>query len=101
MSGEVKGAILESLQAPRPSAWWYQKPSPPRFCLLLCRKAGWGGLQITLAIDLTIILPLSNLDVNVLATALPSRLEIVPPHPEIIHPDRVVFIKVRLGEDAM
>ena len=32
---------------------------------------------MTSAIDLTITLPLSNLDVNVLATALPSRLEIV------------------------
>lgn len=32
---------------------------------------------VTSAIDLTITLPLSNLDVNVLATALPSRLEIV------------------------
>lgn len=63
---------------------------------------GEGGLHITLAIDLTITLPLSNLDVNVLATALPSSLEIVfPPRPEIIHPDRVVFIKVRLGEDNM
>ena len=57
---------------------------------------------MTSAIDLTITLPLSNLDVNVLATALPSRLEIVfPPRPEIIHPDRVVVIKVRLGEDNM
>lgn len=34
---------------------------------------------MTSAIDLTITLPLSNLDVNVLATALPSRLEIVFP----------------------
>lgn len=47
-----------------------------------------------------------NLDVNVLETALTSRLQIVvcvPPHPalKIIHPDRVVFIKVRLGEDKM
>lgn len=48
------------------------------------------------------MLPLPNLDVNVLATALPSRLEIVFfSHSEIIHPDRVVFIKARLGEDNM
>lgn len=50
-------------------------------------------------------LPLSNLDVNVLATALASRLQIdvCPSNPalKIIHPDRVVFIKVRLGEDKM
>ena len=32
---------------------------------------------MTSATDLTITLPLSNLDVNVVATALPSRLEIV------------------------
>lgn len=32
---------------------------------------------MTSALDLTITLPLSNLDVNVLAAALPSRLEIV------------------------
>lgn len=60
---------------------------------------------MTFLIDLTVLL-LSNLDVNVLAMALTSRLQIVmcvPPHPalKIIHPDRVVFIKVRLGEDKM
>lgn len=54
---------------------------------------------MTSAIDLTITPPLPNLDVNVLATSLPSGLEIVFPHPEIIHTDRAVFIKVRLGED--
>lgn len=58
---------------------------------------------MTVLIDLTILL-LSNLDVNVLAMALTSRLQIVmcpPPALKIIHPDRVVFIKVRLGEDKM
>lgn len=52
---------------------------------------------------------LSNLDVNVLATALAFKATNCPvsppppPHPalKIIHPDRVVFIKVRLGEDKM
>jgi hypothetical protein len=55
------------------------------------------------------LLLFSNLDVNILATASASKatnchVSHPPPPPpalKIIHPDRVVFIKVRLGEDNM
>lgn len=87
-----------SLQPPHSGRLW--KPPAVYICVEL--RGRGGRLQIPSAKDLTIILPLSNLDVNVLATALPWRLEIVFfPRPEIIHPDRVVFIKVRLGERNM